>query len=473
MDVDNELLLLLQSEKIEKAKKEFWHFCNAISPDYYNKKKWHLKELCNKLQQFYFGELKKQDGTEYTNLIIQMPPRHGKSRTLTNYSAWILGLDRRKKIICASYSDDLASDFSKNTRNIIMAEKATIDIVYSDIFPKTKIKYGDASLHKWAVEGTYFSYKGTGIGGSITGRGGDILIIDDSVQSAKAAFSENYLNDIWLWYTGTWLSRQESKAKKIVCETAWAKNDLTGRLQNQEKEDWYIVQFEIWNEKQGMLSEEDMSFQEYQKQKKSANEKIFLANYHNIRIDSKGAVYGEFKTYYNLPGSGEIVAYCDTADTGEDYLCLIIAKKYMNYLYIINVYLTQDAQEKTEPETARLLIKNKVQKCVIESNTGGRAFRRNVERILGEQYKWFGTIFQDKNQHKNKEVRITSMSTNIANCIIMPMGWETQLPIFYQQLMNYNRIKNIHDDAPDALTGLYEEFIENEGEGLYIIPNVI
>ena len=85
---------------------------------------------------------------------------HGKSRTLTNFSAWILGKKHSNKIITASFNDDLAQDFSRFTRDIIAEEKNVQEqFVFSDIFD-AKIKKGDAALNKWALDGQFFNYKG-------------------------------------------------------------------------------------------------------------------------------------------------------------------------------------------------------------------------------------------------------------------------------------------------------------------------
>jgi hypothetical protein len=162
--------------KSELSRRFFWKFCKTISPDYYTDDKPYLKKICDTLQNLYEGKLLKNNGTPYRNLNIEIPPRHGKSRTLTNFSAWILGKDNTNKIITASYNDDLAQDFSRFTRDIISEDKVNPDdLVYSDIF-SAKIKHGDAAAHKWALDGQFFNYKGTGIQGSLTGKGGTCLM---------------------------------------------------------------------------------------------------------------------------------------------------------------------------------------------------------------------------------------------------------------------------------------------------------
>ena len=117
---------------------------------------------------------------------------------------------------------------------------------------------------------------------------------------------------------------------------------------------------------------------------------------------------------------------------------------------------TKDEMEITEPKTAAMLTRNNVGNALIESNNGGRGFARNVERELREKgnyhtaVKWF-------HQSQNKTARILSNSTGIMNNVLFPVGWEDMWPEFATDLMKYQKEgKNVHDDAPDALTGVYE-----------------
>ena len=157
---------------IRLARESFWHFCKLKAPDFYRDDRHHLQDLCNTLQLLYEGRLLKPDGTPYRKLMINMPPRFGKSRTLVLFNAWVLGKDPRNRIMTGSYNDDVAVDFSRYTRDAIQEERDQPHvIIYNDIFPDTKIKKGDSSYMKWSLEGQYFSYKGVGIGGSATGKG--------------------------------------------------------------------------------------------------------------------------------------------------------------------------------------------------------------------------------------------------------------------------------------------------------------
>lgn len=457
-----ELESLILEESIEQARVSFWDYCLLTASDFYKPSRIHLKTLCNTLQGLYDGTILKQDGRPYTKLIIEMPPRFGKSRTLTNFSAWLLGVNNSEKIITASFNDDLAQDFSRHTRDIIGEEKNTPDqIVYSDIFA-AKIKHGDASYKKWALEGQFFNYKGTGIGGSITGRGGSVLIIDDPVKDAETAYNPAALDKIWLWYTGTLVSRAEEGAIQIICMTPWAKGDLGARVQERQPGEWLKLSMPAI--KDGvMLCDEILSRDSYNEKRSIGDENIFSANYDLVRLDVKGRLYSGFRTYKDLPEKTEgNVFYCDTADEGQDYLCAIMARKRGIELYITGVYYTKAPQEETERGLLEQLRDTGTNEGMIESNNGGRAFARNVQRLANESgYRcsihWF-------HQSANKQSRILTNAAIVQQFVYFPEGWAAMWPDFYSALTNYQKEgKNKHDDAPDCLTGLVEKYGAGRG----------
>ena len=142
--------LILQA-KLELARREFFFYCCLRAPDFYKPERAYLRELCDALQVFYEGE----DEV----LVINEPPRHGKSRTAGLFVEWILGRNPKEKIMTGSYNETLSTVFSKNVRNSIQEIKAdTSRIVYSDIFPGVTIKAGDAAMNLWSLAGGYNSY---------------------------------------------------------------------------------------------------------------------------------------------------------------------------------------------------------------------------------------------------------------------------------------------------------------------------
>ena len=182
--------------KLELCRRDFWEFCKVLAPDFYMEGRDYLKELCYALQHLYESDEKV--------LIINMPPRHGKSRTAGLFAEWIFGRTPSEKIITGSYNEQLSTTFSRNVRDAIMERKASKDrIVYSDIFPKTRLKRGSSAANLWTLEGQHISYLATSPGGTVTGFGASLMIIDDIVKNADEAMNETVLENHWTWFCFT------------------------------------------------------------------------------------------------------------------------------------------------------------------------------------------------------------------------------------------------------------------------------
>ena len=217
-----ELLALQNEQKIRSARKSFFDYCNVKAPDFYKSNRLFLVDFCNQLQEFY--------NSDDEVFIVNMPPRHGKSRTIGCFVEWVLGNNQSEKIMTGSYNETLSTNFSKNVRNTIAEEKADSDrIIYSDVFPDVKIKRGDGAMNMWSLENGYNNYLATSPTGTATGFGASIMIIDDLIKSSMEANNADVLEKHWSWFTDTMLSRLEEKAKIIIVMTRWHSLDLAGR----------------------------------------------------------------------------------------------------------------------------------------------------------------------------------------------------------------------------------------------------
>lgn len=448
---------LQQEFKKELARREFWQYCKFTSPDFYTNDRTFLKDLAEKLQWFI------EEATEQI-MVVNMPPRHGKSRTATKFVQWLFGrYGKDTKVMTGSYNETLSSTFAKQVRDTI-AEQPTLGVtVFNDLFPKTKIKYGEASMAKWALEGSQqANYLATSPSGTATGFGCNIMIIDDVIKSAEEAYNSNTLQKLVSWFTDTMLSRTENGFKLIIIMTRWSNEDLAGFVLD-NYDNVVHVNYKAVQDDGTMLCPDILSKADYDLKTKNMNKDIVAANYQQEPLDIKGRLYTNIKTYTDVPKDENgnalfkyIMNYTDTADEGSDFLCSICYGMYGDDYYILDVYYTKDAMEITEPATARMLTKHNVGCAIIESNNGGRGFARNVAREckeLGNRHtnvKWF-------HQSKNKVARILSNSTSVMNNIYFPVNWEDKFPDFAKAIKKYQREgKNAHDDAPDALTGVYE-----------------
>jgi len=106
---------------IRESRDSFWRFCQTLAPEFYQNSRWHLRKTADCLQALYEGT-PMPDGKVYRKLMMNSPPRHGKSRTLINWCMWCYGKNITNRIITASYGDDLATDFSRYTRDGIREE---------------------------------------------------------------------------------------------------------------------------------------------------------------------------------------------------------------------------------------------------------------------------------------------------------------------------------------------------------------
>ena len=447
-----------QGAKIELARRNFFDYCNLKAPDFYKKDRKFLVDFCNQLQAFYFSD----DDI----FVVNMPPRHGKSRTVGCFVEWVLGKNHKEKIMTGSYNETLSTTFAKNVRNTIQEIKVDESrVVYSDVFPDTRINRGDGAMNLWSLEGGYNNYLATSPTGTATGFGASIMIIDDLIKSAEEANNANVLEKHKTWFTDTMLSRLEEGGKIIIVMTRWHSEDLSGYILKEFKDSRIRhISYKAVQTDGAMLCEEILSKKSYDIKKRSMGVDICSANYQQEPIDLKGRLYTSFKTYDHIPTDDNgnslftiIKNYTDTADAGADYLCSIDYGVYNGEAYILNVLFTKEGMEVTEPATAKMLYDDNVNVADIESNNGGRGFARNVQRELKDKYKSNRCCVHWFHQSHNKISRILSNSNWVMEHIYFPANWKDRWSEFYEAMTTYQREgKNKHDDAPDTVTGIAE-----------------
>jgi len=457
--------------RIALARKSFWQYCMAADPIFYLPERKHLKILCNTLQALFESKIVRKPGEEWRmilpdeplsdlevcrNLIINMPPRHGKTRTLVLFEAWILGRNKLAKFVTASYNDDAAADISRYVRDTLAEVKqGPTHIVYADIFDTT-IKKSDASIQRWAVDGSYFSYIGTGPGGTVTGKGADWLIVDDPVKNAETAFNALAMKKINSWVMNTLLSRTESGARKIIVHTRWPNGDITHAfMSSPEAHTFYHLVMEAYDGTD-MLCDEIMSKADYDSKRNLMDMTIFEANYNQHIIRPEGALYRDLKTYTILPESPEReICFIDTADKGEDFLCAVFGVVAGSYAYVTDVVYTQEPVEASQPLVVEALISNGTKELCVESNSGGAGFAKDVEEMLIKR--GYNLSVETPMQLSNKETRLITNSAAVQQRILFPLDWNDRFPQYYEAMTQHLRIgRNLHDDAPDATTGFYE-----------------
>ena len=220
----------LEEKRKESAiKNDFMSFVKYVWPDFIEGS--HHKIMAEKFNKVATGDLKR--------IVINMAPRHTKSEFASYLlPSWMIGKNPKLKIIQATHTTELAVRFGRKAKNLIDSQE------YQKIF-QTKLREDSKAAGRWETNegGEYFA---AGVGGSITGRGADLLIIDDP-HSEQDALNTNALERTWEWYTSGPRQRLQPGGIIVVVMTRWNTKDLTGKLINAQKESkadqWEVIEF--------------------------------------------------------------------------------------------------------------------------------------------------------------------------------------------------------------------------------------
>jgi predicted phage terminase large subunit-like protein len=456
----------------------------------------HHKKIFQALQDVVDGKCKR--------LMINMPPRYSKTETaIKSFISWCFALNPKCRFLHLSYSDMLVNDNSETIRNIMKEE------LYKELFPKSALGTEKSSAKRWktAAGGELYAVSTQG---QVTGFGAGNVDIspEDNITTLASEYNQLNLDDdvmtlleninattnifqgailiddpmkpedaesdiirerINLRFENTIRNRTNSRNTPIIIiMQRLHEHDLCGYLQEIEPEEWTVlslpaIQTDPETGEERALWPMKHTLEELHKMR-DINPLVFDTQYMQDPTPKEGLMYAEgFKTYHRdqLPTGHNAFAkwnYTDTADTGADMLCSICFIDTPDFVYVTDVLFTEEAMEITEKKLADLLTRNQTIKCKIESNNGGRAFARNVKRILRANFHNFKIVIATFTQTQNKASRIYANSACCMNDILFPDGWERKWPKFYSALMSYRKEnkKKQHDDAPDCLTGVYE-----------------
>ncbi|NGP45981.1 phage terminase large subunit [Bacillaceae bacterium SIJ1] len=213
---------LAQAARDELARRSFRDYLVRVHRGNYRHFK-HTSYVAERLEAIANGEQK--------HIIIEMPPRHGKSMTVTeSFPSYYLGKNPSKRVITASYSDSLARKFGRLNREKLNE--------YGSRLFSVSLSTINAAQNNWGIEGYRGGMIATGIGGSITGEGADLLLIDDPFKNKEEADSQTIREKVWGEWEATLSTRLHKGGSVIVIMTRWHEDDLVGRLLERSPYNW-------------------------------------------------------------------------------------------------------------------------------------------------------------------------------------------------------------------------------------------
>jgi predicted phage terminase large subunit-like protein len=333
-DMASEMMNMFESYKqslnIEQAQGDFMKFVGEMWPGFIHGR--HHKVMARKFEDIANGKIKR--------LIINMPPRHTKSEFASYLlPAWFLGKFPGKKIIQTSNTAELAVGFGRKVRNLVSSEQ------YHRIFPNVNLRSDSKAAGRWATNqnGEYFAI---GVGGTVTGKGADLLIIDDphsEQEAALAAGDPSVFDKVYEWYTSGPRQRLQPGGSIVVVMTRWSKRDLTGRIiqssiDREGNDEWEIIDFPAIMPSGGPLWPQFWSIEELEALRSELPASKWNAQYQQSPTSEEGAIIKRewWKMWENdLPPRCEyIIQSWDTAFTKNersDYsACTTWGVFYMN-----------------------------------------------------------------------------------------------------------------------------------------------
>jgi predicted phage terminase large subunit-like protein len=269
----------------------------------------HINLIISKLEAVERGEI--------TRLMIFMPPRHGKSLiTSTIFPAYFLGRDPRRQVMCASYGQALSDDYGRRVRNLL------IDPLHQAIFPACRLSGDATAAHRFNTTqgGAYYA---VGRDGPMTGRGADLLILDDLLKGWSEAQSEIIRSGVHNWYLSDACTRLAAGARVVLIGTRWHQDDLAGRLLSSSSgERWDVVRLPA-------IAEENDSFRRrgealwperyplsVLEKIRAESERVFVSLYQQRPSAAEGAIFKrDWWQFYRQPVVGPFIRITQSWDT--------------------------------------------------------------------------------------------------------------------------------------------------------------
>jgi len=470
-----------EREDLSSLQSNAWEYCKKHDREFFIEDKFILKQIANLGQLAFEKKIKK--------LAISVPPRFGKSYTISALCAWGLGKYSNECIMRNAYGETLANKFSYDVRSMINTD------LFRRVFNGVRLSKSKKSLDVWALNTSkQFAYFGFGTGGTATGYGASLAaIVDDPIKNIEEALSPLATEKIWDWYGSTHKTRKETNpitketCPDIIISTMWSGSDLINRVIDSEGTvdeggSWHFISFPALDENDVSICEAIAPTERLLeiRDEFARNNQTFIweTMYQCNVIEKFGQLFPKedlmfmdremFPKHYDY-----IIGYLDPADEGSNYTCSVICGFKDGFGYIIDVVFTQDSYEKYKPLLENQILMYLPDTYICESNKDGRIIAVELRKSIQPKIDVINSLSCEikrvvqivtKKQTKNKEMRIKYNSGTIkASMIFLSKKFHNfYYALFIKFLTKYlSNGKNASDDAPDVLAGIASTFKGN------------
>lgn len=403
----------------------------------------HHRRIASALEAVERGEIKR--------LRIEMPPRFGKSELASiRFPAWFLGRNPNRKFIMASYASDFASGFGRKARNLARDE------VFRNIFPACVLSEDSQSQASWTTTAGG-EYTSTGILAGITGKGANIVLLDDVFKNREECLSPVIREKVWDEYQATVYTRLEGDGSIVIINTRWHDDDLSGRVEEAERnggDKWTVLKLpaisngeSLWPEKFPLSQLENI--------RANIKPSHWAALYQQEPILEEGATFrSEWWKYYETKTdymATRIVQCWDTAfkDKPENdrSACITVAIRH-DGLYIVDCWAGRVEFPMLRDKVRELYDLHKPSVVVVEDKASGQSIIQEFQRPSRRGDRALPIL--PHKVDKSKEARADAASAMVcAGKVFLPKSapW---LDMFLSEVGRFPSAK--HDDITDAFT---------------------
>jgi len=449
----------------EKSRRHFADFCRYSNKDYQTPS--HIQNLIDKLEAIERGDLRR--------LMVFMPPRHGKSETISKkFPAWYLGKHPDNNVIMSSYGFTLVRSFSKDVRDLIESRRYKIVFDISTAEDSRQVK-------DWDIAGHLGGLLAQGVGGAITGYGAHLFIIDDPFKDQKEAESQLNRDKVWDWYRSVVLTRLEPNAAIIIVMTRWHQDDLAGRILAEERlsgiKEWEVINFpalanadDILGRKEGEALWPDRYPEDVLlNTKRTVGSRVWNALYQGNPQDPEDQKFKRewFRMYGEIPvdqvitrGSG--IDTATSLKSSADNMAMVdVCRDEYGFLYVDDVFCEKITVSGFAKYVSEQHKAKKYSNIKIEQNNAGEAIKQRIEEV-GRETNANPPVTTEQTS-TDKMVRVMEFQHLIENGTLKFKSGNVKVLELIEHLINFDGKGSDVDDDIDALGFAIKAVVGAEG----------